>query len=223
MLTAAVFPDATDAANRRFQDWGGWLESGTARRDLPDGVHDRSRRSSARRSRTSNSSPGAVPCGPASARISCRLLPPSRTSARRRQLGAEGIVLFSYDNLDEPIRRRRWRKRRSRRDRLRPRRRRRAARRRRRVRFPPRSSKSARAGERAVAAGVRQARLRSRVAAHAKRHDLRSRLADEGDCDDEPGDAARRARRACAERSDSESGFRSGAARIANTSRCDRC
>ena len=28
MLTAAVFPDANDAANRRFQNWGGWLEAG---------------------------------------------------------------------------------------------------------------------------------------------------------------------------------------------------
>ena len=43
MLSAAVFPDATDATTRRFQDWGGWLETGLLDAICPMAYTDRSR------------------------------------------------------------------------------------------------------------------------------------------------------------------------------------
>ena len=40
-VTAAAAPDAQEALEHRLQDWGGWLNAGSHRRDLPDGLHDR--------------------------------------------------------------------------------------------------------------------------------------------------------------------------------------
>lgn len=99
MLSAAVFPDANDAAARRFQDWGGWLESGLLdavcpmayttdpalfRAQIANVEHLAGRR-------------------PVWAGIGAYQLSPTATIENirvARQLGAEGVVLFSYDNLD---------------------------------------------------------------------------------------------------------------------------
>jgi uncharacterized lipoprotein YddW (UPF0748 family) len=99
MLTAAVFPDATDAANRRFQNWGAWLEAGLLDAICPMAyttnptlfraqIADVEQRAGRR---------------PVWAGIGAYQLSPAATVENiraARQLGAEGIVLFSYDNLD---------------------------------------------------------------------------------------------------------------------------
>ncbi len=99
MLTAAVFPDASDAANHRFQDWGGWLEAG-----LLDAICPMSYTSDSAvfRAQIANVEQLAGR-RPVWAGIGAYQLSSSATVENiraARQLGAEGIVLFSYDNLD---------------------------------------------------------------------------------------------------------------------------
>jgi uncharacterized lipoprotein YddW (UPF0748 family) len=99
MLTAAVFPDAQDAATRRFQDWSGWLQTG-----LLDAICPMAYTTDPTlfRSQIANvehlAGKHAVWAG-----IGAFQLSPSATVENiraARQLGAEGIVLFSFDNLD---------------------------------------------------------------------------------------------------------------------------
>ena len=99
MLTAAVFPDAHDAANRRFQDWAGWLDAG-----LLDAICPMAYTTDAAtfRAQIANVEHLAGP-RPVWAGIGAYQLSPSATVENiraARRLGAEGIVLFSYDNLD---------------------------------------------------------------------------------------------------------------------------
>ena len=99
MVTAAVFPDANDAMNHRFQNWAAWLDTGlldaicpmayttdaTLFRAQIAGVEERAGRR------------------PVWAGIGAFQLPPNAAVENiraARQLGAEGFVLFSYDNLD---------------------------------------------------------------------------------------------------------------------------
>jgi hypothetical protein len=98
MLTAAVFPDATMPPIGGFKT-GAAGSKRSARRHLPDGLHHRS---------------SALPHADCQRRTSCGQRPvwagigafqlsPSATIENiraARQLGAEGVVLFSYDNLD---------------------------------------------------------------------------------------------------------------------------
>ena len=99
MLTAAVFPDAADATNRRFQDWGGWLASG-----LLDAICPMAYTTDAALFRTQIAAVEQLAREyPVWAGIGAFQLPPSATAQNiraARQLGAEGVVLFSYDNLD---------------------------------------------------------------------------------------------------------------------------
>ena len=99
MLSAAVFPDATDATNRRFQNWSGWLEAG-----LLDAICPMTYTTNPALFRTQiadveqRAGRQAVWAG-----IGAYQLSPAATVENiraARQLGAEGIVLFSYDNLD---------------------------------------------------------------------------------------------------------------------------
>jgi uncharacterized lipoprotein YddW (UPF0748 family) len=99
MLSAAVFPDSNDAVNRRFQDWGGWLDTGlldaicpmtyttdpTLFRTQIANVEQRAGRS-------------RVWAGIGAYQLSAAAAVENIRAAR--QLGAEGVVLFSYDNLD---------------------------------------------------------------------------------------------------------------------------
>ena len=99
MLTAAVFPDANDAANRRFQNWGGWLETG-----LLDAICPMAYTTDPALFRTQIANVEQLAGRrPVWAGIGAYQLSPSATADNirtARQLGAEGIVLFSYDNLD---------------------------------------------------------------------------------------------------------------------------
>ncbi len=99
MLSAAVFPDAADATNRRFQDWGSWLAAGLLDAICPmayttDPTLFRVQIASVERL----AGPRPVWAG-----IGAYQLSPSATIDNiraARQLGAEGIILFSYDNLN---------------------------------------------------------------------------------------------------------------------------
>jgi uncharacterized lipoprotein YddW (UPF0748 family) len=99
MLSAAVFPDANDAATRRFQDWGHWLESGLLDAICPmayttDPVLFRSQIANVEH--LAGSRP--VWAGIGAYQLSAAATVENIRSAR--QLGAEGVVLFSYDNLN---------------------------------------------------------------------------------------------------------------------------
>ena len=99
MLTAAVFPDANDAANRRFQDWGAWLETGLLDAICPMAYttdHALFRTQIANVEQQAGQRP--VWAGIGAYQLSASATVENIRSAR--QLGAEGIVLFSYDNLD---------------------------------------------------------------------------------------------------------------------------
>lgn len=99
MLTAAVFPDANDAANRRFQNWAGWLETGLLDAICPMAY---TTDSGIFRAQITNVEQLAGR-HPVWAGIGAYQLSASATVANirmARRLGAEGIVLFSYDNLD---------------------------------------------------------------------------------------------------------------------------
>lgn len=99
MVTAAVFPDAHDAMNNRLQDWAGWLETGLLDAICPmaytaDPALFRSQ--IARAEQLAGRRPvwagiGAYQLAPGAAVENIRAA---------RQLGAEGVALFSYDNLD---------------------------------------------------------------------------------------------------------------------------
>ena len=103
VLSAAVFPDATEASGRRFQDWRFWIENRWIDVVCPmaytqdAGVFD-AQIASARQ---------VAGLGPLWAGIGAYRLTPARTvenivSARR--LGASGVILFSYDSLVQPPR-----------------------------------------------------------------------------------------------------------------------
>jgi uncharacterized lipoprotein YddW (UPF0748 family) len=99
MLTAAVFPDANDAANRRFQNWSGWLEAGLLDAICPmayttDPVLFRTQIANVEHLAGMRS----VWAGIGAYQLSASATIENIRVAR--QLGAEGIVLFSYDNLD---------------------------------------------------------------------------------------------------------------------------
>jgi uncharacterized lipoprotein YddW (UPF0748 family) len=99
MLTAAVFPDANDAANRRFQNWGSWLETG-----LLDAICPMVYTTDPALFRTQIANVEQLAGRrPVWAGIGAYQLSPSATVQNiraARQLGVEGVVLFSYDNLD---------------------------------------------------------------------------------------------------------------------------
>jgi uncharacterized lipoprotein YddW (UPF0748 family) len=99
MLSAAVFPDANDAANRRFQNWGAWLDAG-----LLDVICPMAYTTNPALFRTQIADvEQRAGHRPVWAGIGAYQLSPAATVDNiraARQLGAEGIVLFSYDNLD---------------------------------------------------------------------------------------------------------------------------
>ena len=99
MLSAAVFPDSNDAVNRRFQDWVGWLETG-----LLDAICPMAYTTDPALFRTQIANvEQRAGRRPVWAGIGAYQLSPAATVENiraARQLGAEGVVLFSYDNLD---------------------------------------------------------------------------------------------------------------------------
>jgi uncharacterized lipoprotein YddW (UPF0748 family) len=99
MVSAAVFPDAADATNRRFQDWGGWLETGLLDAICPMTYTTDPALFRAQITRVEQlAGRRAVWAG-----IGAFQLSPAATIANirtARELGTEGIILFSYDNLN---------------------------------------------------------------------------------------------------------------------------
>lgn len=99
VLSAAVWPDPVEASSRRLQDWGGWLDSALLDVVCPmaytvDAAQFRSQIAGVTRSAGSQ---------PVWAGIGAYRLPASdavQNIRAARQLGARGVILFSYDNLD---------------------------------------------------------------------------------------------------------------------------
>lgn len=99
ILSAAVFPDANDAITRRFQDWSGWLSTG-----LLDAICPMAYTTNAAifRSQIAAAEQFAG-VRPVWAGIGAYQLSATGTVDNirtARELGAEGVILFSYDNLD---------------------------------------------------------------------------------------------------------------------------
>jgi uncharacterized lipoprotein YddW (UPF0748 family) len=99
VLSAAVFPDATDAFARRFQDWAGWLDAG-----LLDAVCPMAYTTNADvfRAQIANvehlAGRQSVWAGIGAYQLSAGAVVENIRTAR--QLGTEGVILFSYDNLN---------------------------------------------------------------------------------------------------------------------------
>ena len=99
MLSAAVFPDATEAANHRFQEWGHWLESGLLDAICPMAYTTDPTLFRAQITNVKH----LAGTRPVWAGIGAYQLSPNATIENiraARQLGADGFVLFSYDNLN---------------------------------------------------------------------------------------------------------------------------
>ncbi|MBE3072264.1 MAG: hypothetical protein IMZ67_04755, partial [Acidobacteria bacterium] len=98
LVTAAVYPDAADAATRRLQDWRVWLNNGSVDVVCPmayatDAATFTAQMTSAR---------AGAGDRPLWAGIGAYRLTSSQTIENiqiARRLGADGIVLFSYDSL----------------------------------------------------------------------------------------------------------------------------
>ena len=84
--------NATDAYTRRFQDWAGWLESGLLDAVCPMAYTTNPevfRSQIANVEQLAGRRPYQLSAGAAVENIRAA-----------RQLGAEGVILFSYDNLN---------------------------------------------------------------------------------------------------------------------------
>jgi uncharacterized lipoprotein YddW (UPF0748 family) len=98
LLTAAVWPDPAEAASRRSQDWRAWLDAKLLDAVCPmaytaDPAVFRSQIATAKK---------AAGRQPMWAGIGAYRLLPAETVAHiqtARRLGAQGVILFSYDNL----------------------------------------------------------------------------------------------------------------------------
>jgi uncharacterized lipoprotein YddW (UPF0748 family) len=98
MLSAAVWPDADEAASRRFQDWRGWLDA-----RLLDAICPMAYTVNATLFRSQIAEVKQLAGGrPVWAGIGAYHLSAAESVDRiqvARRLGADGIILFSYDNL----------------------------------------------------------------------------------------------------------------------------
>ena len=103
VLSAAVFPDAAEAASRRFQDWRLWVENRwidvlCPMAYTPEAAVFAAQISSART---------LAGLQPVWAGIGAYRLSPAQTVENieaARRLGARGVILFSYDSLVRPPR-----------------------------------------------------------------------------------------------------------------------
>jgi uncharacterized lipoprotein YddW (UPF0748 family) len=101
LVTSAVAPDAPEAYDRRLQDWRAWLSAGLVDAICPmayttDAVRFAEQIAAVRAAAGSH----AVWAGIGAYRLS-----PSQTIEHiqtARRLGADGVVLFSYDSLVDP-------------------------------------------------------------------------------------------------------------------------
>ena len=98
LLSAAVFPDLADAATRRFQDWGFWIENRWLDVVCPMAYTPELDVFAAQIASAQQLSAGR----PVWAGIGAYRLTPTRTIEHittARRLGASGVILFSYDSL----------------------------------------------------------------------------------------------------------------------------
>ena len=98
LVSAAVVPDATSAASRHFQDWPTWVEDGLLDVVCPMAYTGDP---AVFRAQIASTKELAGP-RPVWAGIGAYRLSPSETVANiqtARRLGAQGVILFSYDNL----------------------------------------------------------------------------------------------------------------------------
>jgi uncharacterized lipoprotein YddW (UPF0748 family) len=99
MLSAAVWPDPAEAANRRLQDWRGWIES-----KLLDAICPMAYTTDPALFRSQIAGvtqiAGALPVWAGIGAYHLPLPGTIQNIETARRLGARGIVLFSYDNLD---------------------------------------------------------------------------------------------------------------------------
>jgi uncharacterized lipoprotein YddW (UPF0748 family) len=102
-LSAAVFPDAGDALDRRLQNWPGWLASGLLDVVCPM-AYTTDPRAFAAQIAAARAAAGArgIWAGIGAYRLTPAEILANVETARR--LGAGGVVLFSYDSLVEPPR-----------------------------------------------------------------------------------------------------------------------
>jgi uncharacterized lipoprotein YddW (UPF0748 family) len=97
----AAAPDRAEALSRRLQDWGAWISDGLVDAVAPM-AYTQEPAVFARQIADARAAagPGAVWAGIGAYRLS-----PQETIANirtARQLGADGVILFSYDSLINP-------------------------------------------------------------------------------------------------------------------------
>ncbi len=101
LVTVAVAPDRREAYQHRLQDWGAWLRAGLVDAVCPMAYTTDSARFEEQIAAVREASAGhAVWAGIAAYRLS-----PDETIGNiqtARRLGAEGVILFSYDSLANP-------------------------------------------------------------------------------------------------------------------------
>ena len=98
IVSAAVAPDAHEAAQRRLQDWRGWLDAGLVDAICPMAYATEP----ARFAEQISAAREAAGAHPVWAGIGAYRLSPQETIEdieAARRLGAEGVILFSYDSL----------------------------------------------------------------------------------------------------------------------------
>jgi uncharacterized lipoprotein YddW (UPF0748 family) len=101
IVSAAVYPDAQEALNHRFQDWSMWVENHWIDVVCPM-VYTPDARTFATQVASVRQVAGTRPvwAGIGAYRLSAAQTVDNILTARR--LGANGIVLFSYDSLVHP-------------------------------------------------------------------------------------------------------------------------
>jgi uncharacterized lipoprotein YddW (UPF0748 family) len=101
MVTAAAAPDLREALDQRLQDWRHWLESGVIDAVCPMAYTlEPARFAEQIAAAREAAGPSAVWAGIGAYRLSPAQTIDNINTARR--LGADGVVLFSYDSLTNP-------------------------------------------------------------------------------------------------------------------------
>ena len=101
LLSAAVYPDATEASNERFQDWRFWVENRWLDVVCPMAYTPEAARFADQITAARTAANGR----PIWAGIGAYRLTPSQTVDNiqtARRIGAAGVILFSYDSLTDP-------------------------------------------------------------------------------------------------------------------------
>lgn len=101
IVTAATVPDPREAAERRLQDWGRWLEDGLIDAVCPMAYAPEPARFAEQITAARGAAgKAAVWAGIGAYRLSAAQTIENIQTARR--LGAAGVILFSYDSLTDP-------------------------------------------------------------------------------------------------------------------------